>query len=67
MITGFVVFECPFCKAKQADLHLRTKAPCFVRCGRCGAHGPNSTSPKEAVIRWGGYSTEEENTGNTGR
>lgn len=52
MITGFAVRACSFCGATQMFLHLHTKKPCFVRCGRCGAHGPHGETIEEAVVEW---------------
>lgn len=52
MITGYKVRYCSFCGATQPYLHLHTEKPCFVRCGRCGAQGPRSETPDEAVKGW---------------
>lgn len=52
MITGYKVVPCTFCGARQEYLHLHTKKPCIVRCGRCGAKGPEAETPDEAVAAW---------------
>ena len=52
MITGYNVVPCTFCGTRKEHLHLHTKKPCFVRCGRCGARGPTSRTPQWAVIAW---------------
>lgn len=57
MIVGFTTAGCPFCHAEQPFLHLHTKPPCLVRCGRCGARGPLARTPDEAVGRWNECST----------
>lgn len=66
MITGFSVCCCPFCHTVQAYLHLKTREPCFVRCGKCGAHGPHAATPEKAVELWNGYAIEVVNCDNTG-
>lgn len=51
MITGCKLERCPFCKSTQAYPHLR-KSPCQVRCGTCGAEGPEAQSVDDAIDRW---------------
>ena len=54
MITGHKVERCPFCRAPQAYLHIRggSVSSVQVRCGRCGAEGPEAKSESEAVGKW---------------
>ncbi len=52
MITGHKVEMCPFCRATQAYLHIRKGSAVQVRCGRCGAEGPEAKSESEAVEKW---------------
>lgn len=54
---------CSFCGARQPFLHLRTEKPCFVRCGRCGARGPKSETPDEAVRAWNEHVDDVANGG----
>ena len=52
MITGYVVLDCPVCRATKKDLHLKTVAPCSVRCGKCGHKGPDRPTESAAVDSW---------------
>ena len=53
MITGYKLERCPFCKATQAYLHIRRDLRYLqVRCGKCGAEGPEAKSESEAVEKW---------------
>jgi len=58
MITGYDVKPCPRCRAGQAFLHLQSKPPYVVRCGRCGALGPVTQSPDDAVTGWNSMHNE---------
>ena len=53
MITGYKVDRCPFCKATQSYLNIR-RDPRYtqVRCGICGAEGPEAMSVDEAIDKW---------------
>lgn len=63
MITGYKVRACSFCGAAQPFLHLRVEKPCVVRCGRCGAQGPESETPDEAVQAWNEHVDDVANGG----
>lgn len=65
MITGYKLEMCPFCKATQAYLHIRSD-PRYtqVRCGRCGAEGPESMSVEEAIDKWNRNTRKDKKDGN---
>ena len=65
MITGYKLERCPFCKATQAYLHIR-RDPRYtqVRCGRCGAEGPEAMSVDEAIGKWNRNTKKEKKDGN---
>ena len=52
MITGYVVFQCPVCRATRKDLYLTTVAPYSVRCGKCGHKGSDQPTEGAAVYSW---------------
>lgn len=52
MITGYEVKPCLRCRAGRAFLHLQSKPPYVVRCGKCGAMGPVRQNADEAVADW---------------
>ena len=62
MITGYKLERCPFCKATQAYLHIR-RDPRYVqvRCGRCGAEGPEAKSVDEAIDKWNRNAGKDKN------
>ena len=57
MVTGHRVMPCPRCGAGQEHLHLQSRPPFAVRCGRCGAVGPVKPSAAEAVAGWNAETT----------
>lgn len=61
MITGHELARCPKCRAGVEYLHLKTAAPCKVRCGRCGLDGPELATQEEAVEAWNKISNERIN------
>lgn len=65
MITGYKLDRCPFCKATQEYLHIR-QDPRYtqVRCGRCGAEGPEAMSVDEAIDKWNRNTKKEKKDGN---
>ena len=65
MITGYKLERCPFCKATQVYLHIRSD-PRYVqvRCGRCGAEGPEAMSVDESIGKWNRNTKKEKKDGN---
>lgn len=58
MVTGYELARCAKCGSGLPWLHLRTKPPCQVRCGRCGATGPCAENEHEAVELWNKFDRE---------